>query len=781
MPAPPPWAPPPDPADPAPTREWPSPTSQHGQLRPAPAPQAPHAGQGSWGPPSAATHGGAPAIPPLRHLPREHDVALTPAGRRRRPDLMAHLRRLPRWAVVAAGSACTLALVAGVGMGTGLLDTGRGGVPIGPGALGENEFAAVHTAVGPTEEIVLPVEYDPATITVDGQPAAYWDFAEVFIDPLLTIEAPDAYVDVDAGGIRVHPKPDPVRASAVGQSIDIGPGGGWGLSDQYFIAEYYDPATGLKLAEPRVTAFTLDAAVPTVDVSFAVDGDGVGHLSWDAVPGATRYFVISLNCDSDGFGTTLADIIGDTDQTSWTTIEDDEQVQEDLADADSWYGVAMQNYQFQTFVMAEDELHDEATVIDAAENLKPRAYGVVAMTPDGTSPLSLLEDPTVASRLPTATAANAAQEMGVLAREETGGVGRLPLQYPITMADGRTVLKPVTYDVDAIVESYDVFDGLEKLWYYVPYEVQGTLFSGHLPVPGAVSVEDAKAKAQLVADQAAAARPRTGAETTYSYRTGTVEVTDVSTTAPETPYPVRGTNPLTKYLAANLIAGESFISVGEYVGPTEMTSTGVGLWDALDEALSQNPYALGMVEVTYLEDRQILAVFYVSYPDLAAREADQAAMAAEVQRVVSEVVTDSMSAEQKATALNDYLTASAEYDYGALEALDVLAPRTYPHAWTAEGILLQKKGVCASYAAAFLALADAAGLEAMYVTGETAGGGHAWNKVRVGDTWRALDVTWNDSPAGNDYLLLTDAQMAPTRTEDADWVLDTRVADYAAN
>ena len=84
--------------------------------------------------------------------------------------------------------------------------------------------------------------------------------------------------------------------------------------------------------------------------------------------------------------------------------------------------------------------------------------------------------------------------------------------------------------------------------------------------------------------------------------------------------------------------------------------------------------------------------------------------------------------------------------------------------------------------AAFKALADASGLTAMYVNGVvTSGDRHAWNKVKVGDVWRAVDSTWNDSDPANRYLLLTDAQMSETRSEGASWVLDSRVAEYAAN
>ena len=141
-----------------------------------------------------------------------------------------------------------------------------------------------------------------------------------------------------------------------------------------------------------------------------------------------------------------------------------------------------------------------------------------------------------------------------------------------------------------------------------------------------------------------------------------------------------------------------------------------------------------------------------------------------------------MSEQDKVVAINDYLVASAAYDHDAVAALDRGETETVTRASMASGILLDKTGVCASYALAFKALADASGLTAMYVTGAvTDGERHAWNKVKVDDVWRAVDVTWNDSDPANQFLLLTDAQMNETRSEDAYWVVDSRVAEYAAN
>jgi 2-deoxy-D-gluconate 3-dehydrogenase len=69
-----------------------------------------------------------------------------------------------------------------------------------------------------------------------------------------------------------------------------------------------------------------------------------------------------------------------------------------------------------------------------------------------------------------------------------------------------------------------------------------------------------------------------------------------------------------------------------------------------------------------------------------------------------------------------------------------------------EGVLKNRKGVCAGYANLFECLGKAAGLEVVVVTGfanietskdlPTDDGRHAWNAVKIDGEWRLLDATW---------------------------------------
>lgn len=60
------------------------------------------------------------------------------------------------------------------------------------------------------------------------------------------------------------------------------------------------------------------------------------------------------------------------------------------------------------------------------------------------------------------------------------------------------------------------------------------------------------------------------------------------------------------------------------------------------------------------------------------------------------------------------------------------------------GVLVDKVGVCESYAKAMQLLLNAKGIDNLYVTGNGGGEGHAWNQVNINGVYCNLDVTWDD-------------------------------------
>jgi len=60
------------------------------------------------------------------------------------------------------------------------------------------------------------------------------------------------------------------------------------------------------------------------------------------------------------------------------------------------------------------------------------------------------------------------------------------------------------------------------------------------------------------------------------------------------------------------------------------------------------------------------------------------------------------------------------------------------------GTLVHRFAICGGYASAFLYLTELAGLESVFIAGNSQRGiSHAWNAVRLDGSWHFVDVTWN--------------------------------------
>lgn len=71
------------------------------------------------------------------------------------------------------------------------------------------------------------------------------------------------------------------------------------------------------------------------------------------------------------------------------------------------------------------------------------------------------------------------------------------------------------------------------------------------------------------------------------------------------------------------------------------------------------------------------------------------------------------------------------------------------HYRDAFGALVQRRAVCAGYARAFALVMNELGIENAFEHTS----GHIWNRVRLGRSWKVVDVTWNDGTRSDRYLL----------------------------
>ena len=116
----------------------------------------------------------------------------------------------------------------------------------------------------------------------------------------------------------------------------------------------------------------------------------------------------------------------------------------------------------------------------------------------------------------------------------------------------------------------------------------------------------------------------------------------------------------------------------------------------------------------------------------AEQESKMEAAARAAQEAVKKCIKSGMSDRKKAKAIHDYIINNCRY----LNAQD---------SFTAYGALVNGTAVCQGYAAAFNLMAGKCGLMSMTVCGTARGGAHAWNYVKIGNRYRYIDCTWDDT------------------------------------
>lgn len=593
--------------------------------------------------------------------------------------------------------------------------------------LADLDLVAVIEDVPPTEPV--PIEAQLGDTPLDQA-------AGIYLDAELTVPAPDGGIAATDTGVQAVPNGD-----------------GWGLADHYFVALRVDPDTGTPLEQPRVTAFTVRTALAAPQATFTIADDGVGLVEWPEVDGADRYRVLRIEGDD-------IDDVAQTTDTSWQSTA----YSGALLDSDLTARHAEQHSDLRTVQYSDDQLRDDQFI--ASNPTHSARYAVRAVTSGGRlSGITVLPG-ALADDLPQGVAVNALAELGAQIGQPLTAE-QLPTVVPISTVAGRTVLHPVRYDAEPTSSG--------GRW-AATLTVQGTRFRLALVLD---SPDVATATAAIAAaTERAAAEVATGEYTYQQAAAVDLSQVEIGTAAPDVAYPVHGSTELVRYLSAHLIAGTEYIDVSGY------TTNVDDLWDAFYEAVYQTPMALAYarVDALYLPDQGLMVATYADPAEQ--RAADQVAVAQAVDAAVAAIITPDMTDEAKVRAINAHLLSVATYDDVAYDAQLGGTAADHPHAWLATGVLLRGTGVCVSYASAFQALADAAGLDSVMVTGTAleANEGHAWNKVWVNGAWRIVDSTWNDSPwvRSEAFFLQSDTQAAGDRAENVDWVVDVNQGLYAA-
>ncbi len=107
---------------------------------------------------------------------------------------------------------------------------------------------------------------------------------------------------------------------------------------------------------------------------------------------------------------------------------------------------------------------------------------------------------------------------------------------------------------------------------------------------------------------------------------------------------------------------------------------------------------------------------------------------------------DGKNTYNKILTIHDYICDHVTYDYEHLGNSD------YKLQFTAYAALVNGTAVCQGYAVLLYRLMLEAGIDCRVISGD-AGGGHAWNIVKLGQYYYYVDATWDDDAYYKEYFL----------------------------
>ena len=106
-----------------------------------------------------------------------------------------------------------------------------------------------------------------------------------------------------------------------------------------------------------------------------------------------------------------------------------------------------------------------------------------------------------------------------------------------------------------------------------------------------------------------------------------------------------------------------------------------------------------------------------------------------VKDILQKAIKPNMTDYEKEKAIHDYMVLNFSYQ---------IADPTPEEAFTTEGLLLNKTGVCQAYASNFAMFMNLMGIQCITQSGLGNGGDHLWAIIMLDGEWYNVDVTWDD-------------------------------------
>ena len=146
----------------------------------------------------------------------------------------------------------------------------------------------------------------------------------------------------------------------------------------------------------------------------------------------------------------------------------------------------------------------------------------------------------------------------------------------------------------------------------------------------------------------------------------------------------------------------------------------------------------------YIESRGILVpTFYTEFQSGSKRSQATQAMKNTITSWES-TIASAGSTEQKAKAAHDLIAKKVQYDD------NYLTNPENPFHQSAYSVFCDDHSVCAGYTKAFEMLMNGAGIDTIAVLSTD----HAWNMIKINDSWYHMDCTWDDMDGYSGYEMI---------------------------
>lgn len=589
----------------------------------------------------------------------------------------------------------------------------------------------------------------------------YRKIYKVFADSNLT---QDVHISIDynnnKGVLEISPT-TPI-AAAEGET-KTSKNTSWGNVSNMYLVRYYDLETAEELEKPIVTVISFKSELEAPAITYDTDENGNAKLTWDKIDGAEKYIIYKINNDEYFSQSTLYKVAETNDCTFSNFV--------------SGYS-SITGFEFDKSIM-------QNTAISG--NSKD-AFCVVAIKGDKKSDISnLINLSDLAKKLPYAIDIKNNNYDSNYSR-----IGDLPSTLPIKMRDDSTINYILNYDIENIEEERTNTNSAIKS-IKINATIPGTTFKWTATVNNINNstykdqLKDIKERQDALLSNGVTDKPKNNIKPTSDDNEGDKKEKlkekenneDKNTVEGLEDLPgvkVNASSSLCEYLAVNMLNRNEKISLDDFNEASDRTK----LTDALYEAYYQNPLILSLDSFGYSYKDNCLVVKYKEGKETYRKK--QKDILNEVKTVSKEIIKKDMSDYDKELAINEYICEIASYDNDALESAKANGMRpddSFNDSFTPYGVLINKKGVCASYAAAFKLLADSCELPCVVVTGTLSGGlGHAWNRVKLEDNWLSTDATNNDLKVRNSLFNLPDDMAKNMLVEDDKYMQEDSIKNY---